>query len=95
MVSDVHLLPMFPWTSDDGFAVVDHRQVNPSLGTWDDVEDLAADHALMFDFVANHTCSRSPWFLGWLAGDPASTASTSSATPPSTPLPSYCSPRDF
>ena len=32
VVSDVHLLPMFPWTSDDGFAVVDHRQVNPALG---------------------------------------------------------------
>ncbi len=38
---------------------------------WDDVAELAADHALMFDFVANHTSSSSPWFLGWLAGDPA------------------------
>ena len=29
VVSDVHLLPMFPWTSDDGFAVVDHRAGEP------------------------------------------------------------------
>jgi sucrose phosphorylase len=71
VVSDVHLLPMFPWTSDDGFAVVDHREVNPALGTWDDVADLAGEHDLMFDFVANHTSSSSPWFRGWLAGDPA------------------------
>jgi glucosylglycerate phosphorylase len=71
VVSDVHLLPMFPWTSDDGFAVVDHRQVNPALGTWADVGDLARRHSVMFDFVANHTSSRSPWFLGWLARDPA------------------------
>jgi glycosidase len=71
VLSDVHLLPMFPWTSDDGFAVVDHRAVNPSLGGWDDVAELAADRAVMFDFVANHTSSHSPWFLGWLAGDPA------------------------
>jgi glucosylglycerate phosphorylase len=71
VVSDVHLLPMFPWTSDDGFAVVDHRKVNPALGTWSDVEDLARDHTVMFDFVANHTSSSSPWFLGWLADDPA------------------------
>ena len=71
LVSDVHLLPMFPWTSDDGFAVVDHRAVNPALGTWDDVAELAGEHALMFDFVANHTSSSSPWFTGWLAGDPA------------------------
>lgn len=71
LVSDVHLLPMFPWTSDDGFAVVDHRLVNPALGTWEDVADLAREHDLMFDFVANHTSSSSPWFRGWLAGDPA------------------------
>ena len=70
-LSDVHLLPMFPWTSDDGFAVVDHRAVNPALGRWSDVADLAAEREVMFDFVANHTSSRSPWFLGWLADDPA------------------------
>lgn len=69
-VTDVHLLPMFPWTSDDGFAVVDHRAVNPDLGTWQDVAALRADHDLMFDFVANHVSSSSPWFLGWLEGDP-------------------------
>jgi sucrose phosphorylase len=70
VVSDVHLLPMFPWTSDDGFAVVDHREVNPALGSWADVAELASHHALMFDFVANHTSSSSPWFTGWLARDP-------------------------
>ncbi|MFV0428780.1 MAG: alpha-amylase family glycosyl hydrolase [Arachnia sp.] len=69
-VSDVHLLPMFPWTSDDGFGVVDHRQLNPRLGTWDDVAGLGQDYQLMFDFVANHVSSSSPWFVGWLAGDP-------------------------
>ena len=71
VVSDVHLLPMFPWTSDDGFAVVDHRQVNPALGSWSDVAEIAARHSVMFDFVANHTSSSSPWFAGWLAGEPA------------------------
>ncbi len=70
-ISDIHLLPMFPWTSDDGFGVVDHRQVNPALGSWDDVVDLARSYDLMFDFVANHTSASSPWFRGWLAGDPA------------------------
>ena len=69
VISDVHLLPMFPWTSDDGFAVVNHREINPGLGTWSDVADLAKDYALMFDFVANHTSSSSPWFTRWLARD--------------------------
>jgi len=71
IVSDVHLLPMFPWTSDDGFAVVDHRRINPALGDWDDVASLADDHGLVFDFVANHVSASSPWFIGWLAGDPS------------------------
>jgi glycosidase len=68
-VSDVHLLPIYPWTSDDGFGVIDHREVNPDLGNWDDVARLRADHALALDFVANHVSASSPWFRGWLAGD--------------------------
>jgi sucrose phosphorylase len=69
-VTDVHLLPIYPWTSDDGFGVVDHRAVNPDLGTWDDIADLRSHHALALDFVANHVSSSSAWFLGWLDRDP-------------------------
>lgn len=69
-VTDVHLLPIYPWTSDDGFGVVDHREVNPDLGTWGDIADLRADHALALDFVANHLSTSSPWFRGWLDRDP-------------------------
>jgi len=68
-ITDVHLLPMFPSTSDDGFAVVDYRKIDPSLGDWSDVAALSDDYRLMFDFVANHVSSRCPWFTGWLAGD--------------------------
>lgn len=69
-ITDVHLLPLYPWTSDDGFGVVDHRQVNPDVGTWDEVAELRADHRIALDFVANHVSASSPWFEGWLAGDP-------------------------
>ena len=69
-VSDVHLLPIFPWTSDDGFAVVDHRQVDPALGTWDDVTALTPEHGVLLDFVANHVSASSPWFSDWLADVP-------------------------
>ncbi len=68
-ITDVHLLPMFPSTSDDGFAVVDYRKIDPSLGDWSDVAALSGDYRLMFDFVANHVSSRCPWFTAWLAGD--------------------------
>lgn len=69
-VTDVHLLPTYPWTSDDGFGVLDHREVNPDLGTWRDIADLRVDHALALDFVANHLSASSAWFRGWLARDP-------------------------
>jgi sucrose phosphorylase len=70
-LSDVHLLPIFPWTSDDGFAVVDYRLVDPGLGTWEDVAAVGRGRGLALDFVANHLSTSSPWFRGWLAGNPA------------------------
>lgn len=69
VVPNVHILPMFPYTSDDGFAVVDYRVVNPDLGGWSDIEALSQDYALMFDFVANHVSASCPWFTEWLAGN--------------------------
>lgn len=69
-ITDVHLLPVYPWTSDDGFSVVDHRQIDPQLGTWEDIEALATGRAVMLDFVANHMSVSSPWFTGWQEGDP-------------------------
>ncbi|MGR3766023.1 alpha-amylase family glycosyl hydrolase [Rossellomorea sp. NS-SX7] len=68
-VTDVHLLPMFPYTSDDGFSVVDYRQVDQKLGDWENIEELSKDYRLMFDFVANHISKSSEWFQGYLNGD--------------------------
>jgi len=68
-ITDVHLLPVYPWTSDDGYSVVDHTQVDPALGTWEDIKALGADRNIMLDFVANHISASSEWFKGWLTGD--------------------------
>ncbi|UXH43212.1 alpha-amylase family glycosyl hydrolase [Rossellomorea vietnamensis] len=68
-VTDVHLLPMFPYTSDDGFSVVDYRQVDEKLGDWSNIEELSQDYRLMFDFVANHISKSSEWFQGYLKGE--------------------------
>ena len=70
VVSGLHLLPHYPATSDDGFAVADFSAVDPALGDWGDVEALASDYRLMLDAVLNHTSASHPWFRGWLAGDP-------------------------
>lgn len=57
-VSIVHLLPIFPSSSDDGFSVIDYRSVDPDLGGWPRVRALATDYGLALDLVLNH-CSRS------------------------------------
>lgn len=69
MITDVHLLPMFPYTSDDGFSVLDYREINPDLGTWNDIEAFSKDFRLMFDFVANHMSKSSDWFQRFLKDD--------------------------
>ncbi|HEY7884183.1 MAG TPA: alpha-amylase family glycosyl hydrolase [Cellvibrionaceae bacterium] len=60
--SAVHILPFFPHSSDDGFAVIDYTQVDPELGDWDDINALASDFKLMADLVINHVSSQSLWF---------------------------------
>ena len=62
VINKVHLLPFFPYSSDDGFAVIDYSTVNPALGEWADIRQLARDYGLMFDLVINHCSSRSIWF---------------------------------
>lgn len=68
-LSDIHLLPMFPYSSDDGFSVIDYYQVNPELGSWTDIQSLSADFSLMFDCVINHISQHSQWFIEYLKGN--------------------------
>ena len=67
LVSTVHVLPFYPWSSDDGFAVIDYYGVDPSLGTWADVEALADDFAVMADLVINHVSRESLWFIDFVS----------------------------
>ncbi len=69
VISTVHILPFYPYSSDDGFSVTDYYAVNPALGIWDDVQQLSVDFRLMFDAVINHMSAQSDWFKGFLAGD--------------------------
>lgn len=62
----VHFLPFFPYSSDDGFSVIDYEQVNPEIGDWADVQVMNRNAHLMFDFVCNHMSAKSNWFQGYL-----------------------------
>ena len=69
VVNGVHILPFFPFTSDDGFAVTDYRAVNSSLGEWSDISRIASRFHLMSDLVLNHVSSQSHWFNEYRQGN--------------------------
>lgn len=68
-INGVHILPFFPFCSDDGFAVMDYYAVNKALGDWDDIEAIASDYRLMADLVINHGSSNGQWFHNFIKGE--------------------------
>ncbi len=76
-VDYLHLMPLLharPAPNDGGYAVVDYGAVDPALGTWEDLRELAgALHghgmALCVDVVVNHTAREHPWARAAAAGD--------------------------
>jgi sucrose phosphorylase len=67
-ISNIHFLPFFPYSSDDGFSVMDFFEIDPALGTWQDVAAIGEDFELMFDYVVNHFSAKGQWFENYLAG---------------------------
>ena len=73
----LHLMPLFaarPGNNDGGYAISDYRNVDPRLGTIDDLRALAADLrragiSLVLDFVFNHTADDHVWALRAQEGD--------------------------
>ena len=70
IINGIHILPFYPWSSDDGFSVVDYRKVDSSLGNWEDISSMQNHFRLMFDGVINHISSQSEWFKAFLRDDP-------------------------
>lgn len=76
-ITYLHLMPLYlspEGDSDGGYAVSDYRQVNPALGSNDDLTTLAAELekagiSLVLDFVFNHTADEHRWAQKAKAGD--------------------------
>lgn len=71
VISGVHLLPFYPWTSDDGFSVQDYFAVAPEYGAWEDIAAFRPRFDLMFDAVFNHLSAQGEWFQRFLRDEPA------------------------
>ncbi|WP_250461879.1 sugar phosphorylase [Microbulbifer litoralis] len=69
LINSVHILPFFPYSSDDGFAVIDYKQVDPRLGDWSDILRISTDFHLMADLVINHCSSEHQWFVNFQQGE--------------------------
>jgi len=77
-VTYLHLMPLLrprEGESDGGYAVADYGQVDPRVGTMDDLQALAADLrergiALCVDLVLNHTAREHEWARKAMAGEP-------------------------
>ena len=67
-ISTIHILPFFPYSSDDGFSVIDYSVVNQSHGDWDQIEAIGENFKLMGDVVLNHCSARSLWFENFKEG---------------------------
>lgn len=76
-ITYLHLMPLFKAPDDNndgGYAVSDYRQVNPALGTMQQLAGLAAEFrqngiSLVIDFVFNHTSDEHDWAMHAKAGD--------------------------
>ena len=64
--SVVHVLPFLKATSDGGFAVASHDQLEERHGTWADLDALAEGRTLMADLVLNHISASHPWVQDFL-----------------------------
>jgi glycosidase len=68
LISTIHVLPFYPWSSDDGFSVMDFRAVAAQQGTWHDVRRLGRQFELMLDAEINHASAQGAWFHHFLKG---------------------------
>ena len=60
--SYIHILPFFPFSSDDGFAVEDYKKIKIEHGSWKDLKKITKTFDIMVDLVINHCSSKNKLF---------------------------------
>ena len=62
----IHILPFFPSSSDDGFAVVDYKEIDDQHGNWSDFKEISKNFNVMTDLVINHCSVSNKLFRNFL-----------------------------
>ena len=65
-VGGVHLLPFYPSSADRGFSPLTYEEVDPTFGTWDDIQMIGRDFDLTYDFMVNHISRQSFYFQDYI-----------------------------
>lgn len=74
-IGGLHLLPIYPSSGDGGFAPLTYQEVNPELGSWEDVKRLSEKYDLLMECMVNHISPASQEFQDFLKhGSNASSA---------------------
>ena len=76
-ITYIHLMPLFrcpEGDNDGGYAISSYREVDPELGTMEELEELTREFrnhgiSLALDFVFNHTSDEHDWAKRALSGD--------------------------
>mgnify|MGYP001194966982 CR=1 FL=1 len=69
----LHILPFFPSSSDDGFAIIDYKEIDNNHGDWNDFKEICINFKVMTDLVINHCSSSNYLFKNFLKdNDPGS-----------------------
>jgi sucrose phosphorylase len=71
-VGGIHLLPFYPSSADRGFAPLTYDEVDPSFGTWRDVNLIGREFDLIIDFMVNHISRQSVYFQDYFEKGPES-----------------------
>jgi sucrose 6(F)-phosphate phosphorylase len=66
LFAGIHILPPFPSSGDRGFAPVTYDEIDPSFGSWNDIERLAKRHDVLLDLMINHVSRQSAEFIDFL-----------------------------
>ena len=62
----IHILPFFPSSSDDGFAITDYKRIDNEHGDWEDLKKITSKFKVMIDLVINHCSSSNNLFQNFL-----------------------------
>jgi sucrose 6(F)-phosphate phosphorylase len=62
----IHILPPFPSSGDRGFAPLTYSEIEPKLGSWEDIQQIGMHSPVLLDLIVNHISAQSKYFQDYL-----------------------------